>query len=331
MIMLYNRRAVELWGREPKLGDTASDERFCGSFRLYELDGTFMPHDQSYMAKVLREGITVHDQELIIERPDGSRITVLANIAPIRDEAGTVIGAVNVFQDITKRKQAEQLLKQLSARLLQLQDEERRRIARELHDSHAQSLAALAMNLAILNKSAKTLDPRARQALAESLALSEACVREIRTISYLLHPPFLDEAGLASALRWYVDGFSQRSGIQVQLDVPAELGRLSRGVETTLFRIVQECLSNIHRHSGSPTAHIRIAPDSTQITLEVWDNGHGMPPEMLNSAGEPVAGLGVGIAGMQERVCQLQGKMEIYSSRRGTRVKVALPLHGGKS
>jgi signal transduction histidine kinase len=217
-----------------------------------------------------------------------------------------------------------QNLRDLSARLLQMQDEERRRIARELHDSVGQMLAALGMNLSAVRND---IDHLARTAatLTDSETLVQEMVTEVRTISHLLHPPLLDEAGLSSALRWYVDGFSQRSGIRVDLDMPDNFERLPVELETAIFRVVQECLTNIHRHSGSPTAKIRLRQRDHEVVVDIEDKGRGIPAhklEQMASAGAP----GVGVRGMQERLRQLGGKLEIESNSGGTRVKVRLPL-----
>jgi len=217
-----------------------------------------------------------------------------------------------------------QNLRDLSARLLQMQDEERRRIARELHDSVGQMLAALGMNLSAVRND---IDHLARTAatLTDSESLVQEMVTEVRTISHLLHPPLLDEAGLSSALRWYVDGFSQRSGIRVDLDMPDNFERLPVELETAIFRVVQECLTNIHRHSGSPTAKIRLRQRDHEAVVDIEDKGRGIPPhklEQMAAAGAP----GVGVRGMQERLRQLGGKLDIESNSGGTRVKVRLPL-----
>ena len=215
-------------------------------------------------------------------------------------------------------------LSKLSARLIQLQDDERRRIARELHDSVGQMLAALGMNLAAVGTDIERLTQTA-STVQDSAALVQELSREVRTISHLLHPPLLDEAGLASALRWYVEGFAQRSKIKVDLEFPADFGRLPRESETAIFRTVQECLTNIHRHSGSPTAAIRIAASDSEVHVEVEDRGKGVPPERqseLESAGIP----GVGIRGMRERLRQLGGSLEIHSNGKGTRIVARLPV-----
>lgn len=217
-----------------------------------------------------------------------------------------------------------QNLRDLSARLLQMQDEERRRIARELHDSVGQMLAALGMNLSAVRND---IDHLARTAatLTDSESLVQEMVTEVRTISHLLHPPLLDEAGLSSALRWYVDGFSQRSGIRVDLDMPDNFERLPVELETAVFRVVQECLTNIHRHSGSPTAKIRVRQRDHEVVVDIEDKGRGIPThklEQMAAAGAP----GVGVRGMQERLRQLGGKLDIESNSGGTRVRVRLPL-----
>ncbi|HLW79365.1 MAG TPA: GAF domain-containing sensor histidine kinase, partial [Terriglobia bacterium] len=223
---------------------------------------------------------------------------------------------------------AEEKLRRLSGQLLLSQDEERRRMARELHDSTAQCMAALVMNLARLGEQWEAADSASRDTLADSLALAEECARECRTLSYLLHPPLLDEIGLGAALRQYVDGFVRRSGIQVYLNVPDRFGRLSVEQSTTLFRIVQESLTNIHRHSGSRTADVFLIRLNGNLVLEVADRGRGFPSETLDPADDNLRGLGVGIAGMQERVRQLGGRLEIRSGASGTTVQATLPFDG---
>ncbi|HEX3820402.1 MAG TPA: histidine kinase [Candidatus Sulfotelmatobacter sp.] len=215
-------------------------------------------------------------------------------------------------------------LRELTARLMQLQDEERRRIARELHDSIGQNLAALTMNLTKVGAEIERLSQSART-VNDSLTLAEEMHKEIRTVSYLLHPPLLDELGLASALRWYVEGFAERSKIQVDLDIPDDFGRLPQEMETALFRTVQECLTNIHRHSGSPVAAIHLARAAHEIHLKIEDRGAGISPEKLDevsSGGTP----GVGIRGMRERMRQLGGSLAIQSAERGTIVEARLPV-----
>jgi signal transduction histidine kinase len=465
IILNYNRRAVELWGREPTLGDPA--ERYCGSLRLYAPGGTLVAHQESKMAEVLRTGIEARDQEVVIERPEGSRLTVLVNIVPLRNATGELIGAMNCFQDITDRTRAEDALRRserllrlvldalpvgvgvvdqsgdiilsnpaaqrlwggvirsgherhaeskgwwhasgerlapgdwpsarafgrgetsvnevieieafdgvrriiraaavpirdanervtgavvvneditartiaerelndsynqmrtLSGRLMRAQDDERRRIAQLLHETTAQDLAALKMILARLSRTCDGLGESERSALTEGVSLAEQSIAQIRTLSYLLHPPFLDDTGLVSALRWYAAGFAERSGITVDLDLPERFERLPLDTETALFRIVQESLSNIHRHAGSGTARIRLLRDGRTLVLEIADRGRGIPEESLKRIRSGAGVFGVGIAGMSERTGQLGGSLEITSSDdgpTGTTVRVQLPL-----
>src|SRR5215813_2078937 len=216
-------------------------------------------------------------------------------------------------------------LRHLSARLLQAQDEERRRIARELHDSAGQLLAALSMTLTPLQLELRKANPQWAQALGGSMKLVDELSNELRTISHLLHPPMLDEAGLAFALRWYVEGFAKRSKIDVQFEFPEDLERLPREVETTIFRLIQESLTNIHRHAESRTATIRVWRGVSEVKVEIRDHGKGMPPEMHQGlAGR--SRTGVGIQGMRERVRELGGRLEIRSGKKGTVVTAAVPF-----
>jgi signal transduction histidine kinase len=231
-----------------------------------------------------------------------------------------------MVEDISERKRTAEALRQLSGRLLRLQDEERRHIARELHDTTAQSLAALAINLNVVKDSVADLNPRARSCLSESLGLADQCSREIRTLSYLLQPPLLDEAGLGSALRWLVDGYAKRTGICVDLEMPPELTRMPGDIELALFRIVQEGLTNIHLHSGSKRAHICLKCRPDQAVLTVADEGHGIPPGVLERGARHDAELGVGIPGMRERIRQLGGQFEIVTGSNGTTLTATVVL-----
>jgi PAS domain S-box-containing protein len=259
-------------------------------------------------------------------RKDGQIVWGQLTESLVRNQNGEPQYAIAMVEDISGRKRAAEALRQLSGRLLRLQDEERRRIARELHDTTAQSLAALAMNLTVVKDSAPDLSPRARTCLSESFELAEECLREIRTLSYLLHPPLLDEAGLGSALRWFVDGYTQRTGIDVDLKMPPELTRLPGDVEMALYRVVQEGLTNIHLHSGSKKAHICLMCRPGRALLSVADEGRGMPPGLLERGGRRGAKLGVGISGMRERIRQLGGQFEIVSGSKGTTLTASVPL-----
>jgi len=268
--------------------------------------------------------------EITQTKRDGTPVAVASRWTLWRDHQGTPLGWLQINSDVTQRKQAELALRELSGRLLHLQDEERRRLARELHDSTGQNLAALQMNLAVIRQRAPKLDQKASQMLLESMALAEQLVQEMRTISYLLHPPLLDEAGLDSALRWYVDGVAQRSNIKIDLELSPQLGRFSQDLETAAFRIVQECLTNIHRHSGSSTATIRISKEREGLRLTVRDRGKGIPPEVLSTT-DGMHKAGVGIRGMRERVRELGGSIRIAPANPGTIVEVVLPILPQKS
>lgn len=217
------------------------------------------------------------------------------------------------------------LVRELSGRLLVVQDEERRRVARELHDSVGQSLAAAGMQIAAVQAECSRLSPATAKAIAENAALIDEVQREIRTMSYLLHPPLLDEVGLRSALHWYIDGFAARSNIKTTLELPPDLARLPGEMELCIFRIAQECLTNIHRHSGSGVAAIRIAQQDGMLHVEVRDQGRGITPEKQLSLAATDK-RGVGIPGMQERVRQFGGSLEIKSSASGTAVVAMFPL-----
>jgi signal transduction histidine kinase len=232
-----------------------------------------------------------------------------------------------VQQRTAELNDANHSLGELSARLLHLQDEERRRIARELHDSVGQTLAALSMNLAAVGADIERL-AKSATVIADSTALVNDMSSDIRTISYLLHPPLLDEAGLSSALTWYVRGFSERSKIEIDLRIPQDFGRLSRDLETAIFRMVQECLTNIHRHSESSVARILIAHNDGHVRVEVEDKGKGISPQQRSEiVSSPTATPGVGIRGMRERLRQLGGTLDIRSDGegKGTIVTARLP------
>jgi PAS domain S-box-containing protein len=258
----------------------------------------------------------------------GQRRHMETHAAPFRNTDGTVV-QLAVTRDITQREQAEQAIKEreFSARLLKLQDEERRRIARELHDGVGQLLAAMSMNASRLQKEKAKLSPDTARRADENLRLIEQVSADIRTMSYLFHPPLLDEMGLHSALKWYIEGFAERSKIATKLELPAgEDGeRLPADYELCLFRIAQECLTNIHRHSGSSKALVRLLRSRSEIKMEVSDEGKGLDQNTKTkiASGETA---GVGLRGMQERVRPFGGSVEIQSNGKGIRVTATLPL-----
>jgi PAS domain S-box-containing protein len=285
---------------------------------------------------------------------DGSERVVDFAIHPVRDESDEIIFLHPTGMDITERMQTElelrttraeleervrertaelnkanESLRNLSARLLHIRDEEARRLARELHDSAGQMLSAMAMNIASIASQAHKLDERGAKAMEENSALVEQISTEIRTISYLLHPPLLDELGLRSALTWYVEGFSERSKIKVDLEIAADFGRLSTERETAIFRIVQECLTNIHRHSGSKTAVIRILQEHDRLTIVAEDAGKGIPADKLGM--RPDGQAGVGFRGMAERLRYLGGNLNLKSNANGSVVTATMPLEADDS
>jgi two-component system, chemotaxis family, CheB/CheR fusion protein len=465
LIREFNRRAVELWGRKPQLGD--SNERWCGSFKMHRPDDVLLPHGGCPMAEVLSGKIPeARDSEVQIERPDGSRITVIVNIRPLKNEQGEILGAINCFVDITERKQAEELrsrlaaivessddaivskkldgtittwngaaerlfgytsaeaigknitlivppdllteettilqrlgrgdrvdhfetvrrrkdgtmvdvsltisplknssgrvvgaskvarditerkavqralqeahnrlesmveertasVRQLSFRLLSVQDEEHRSISRELHDSVGQQLACIKMDVDRLRQ------PESADKQTEMLSkLSESvekCMNETRTISYLLHPPLIDELGFPAAARWYAEGFSERSGIKVNLELSNQSQRLPRAVELPLFRILQASLSNVHRHAKCSTVDVRFAITDGKARFEVKDYGKGIDPELMRQFKQSGGGAGVGLAGMRERLRELDGSLEVESDASGTLIRAVVPIPG---
>ncbi|MGO9519902.1 MAG: PAS domain S-box protein [Candidatus Korobacteraceae bacterium] len=303
----------------------------------------------------LRSGQRIDHFHTVRRRKDGTTLDVSLTISPLKDANGRVVGASKVARDISEEKRAQEALqeseerfrklshtldgevrarttdalrqaeqvRQLSAYLLQAQDEERRRIARELHDSAGQSLTILGMSLHQMAEEARQVSPQFAKRAAEAEELIQRLTQEVRTTSYLLHPPLLDESGLFYALNWYIQGLMERSGLEIILEIPQVFGRLPRDMELTIFRLVQECLTNVHRHSRSKTASIRIGRDDHMVTLEVQDRGVGISPEKL--AEIQSGGSGVGIRGMRERVHQFHGALNTESDSTGTRVFVTIP------
>jgi signal transduction histidine kinase len=238
---------------------------------------------------------------------------------------------VRVFADLhRKTHQLEMLnrdLRALSARLLAMQDEERRRIARDLHDSIGPLIAALSMNNGMLAQQTKKLGPEVAEVLQQNNQLVEQLSKQTRTISHLLHPPLLDEIGLLPAIRMFAEGFAERSSVKVDVELSPEIGRLPPNVEISVFRVVQECLTNVYRHSGSKTAYIKIAPAQEKLlTVQVCDEGKGMP-RSNGVAASPGSNHGVGLSGMRERLRELGGTLEIKSSEKGTTVIAAVPVN----
>ena len=310
----------------------------------------------------LRQGQPIEHFDTVRVRKDGTKVEISLSISPVRDAAGKIIGASKIARDISARKRIERelseseqrfrtladaldtqvqfrtqelrrrndeilqqsdQLRDLSGRLMLAQDEERRRISRELHDSAGQHLAALGMGLARIEDDAKRDPARLSKSIKDAQDLIQDLTREIRTTSYLLHPPMLDESGLTSALRWYIDGLAERSSLSIELNIPDDLERLAPELELAIFRLVQECLTNIHRHSGSKTAVIRVAREADKIYAEVQDHGKGISRERL--AEVQSKGAGVGIRGMRERVRQSHGELTVDSNALGTKITAIFP------
>jgi PAS domain S-box-containing protein len=310
----------------------------------------------------LRRGERIDHFDTVRVRKDGATLDISLTISPVRDAAGKIVGASKIARDITQRKRIERelheseerfraladaldtqvqfrtqelqrrnaeilhqsdLLRDLSGRLLLFQDQERRHIARELHDSAGQTLTALGMNLALLSQHAQDNPALLAKDVADAQDLVQHLSQEIRTTSYLLHPPLLDESGLSYALRWYVQGLTERSGLDIDLNIPEDFERLSPEMELVIFRLVQESLTNIHSHSGSKTALIRIGREADKIYVEVQDRGKGMSQRQLTEVQS--RGSGVGIRGMRERLRQFQGELTIESNALGTKISATLP------
>jgi PAS domain S-box-containing protein len=296
----------------------------------------------------IRRGERVDHFQTIRRRKDGSMVDVSLTISPVRDSSGHIIGASKVARDVTAevraaerlrdrevelRRLSESLdaevrsrtreLQELSWQLMRTRDDERRHVARELHDSAGQSLAILGMQVDQLIAKAGNSSGISNQAeqLRETVRQLQS---EIRTTSYLLYPPLLDESGLQAALSWYAAGLTERTGLEIDVEIPEMPTRLPRELDLVLFRFVQEALTNIHRHSGATRARISACQSGGYIRVEVADNGKGMSPEKLEQVRS--AGSGVGIRGMRERICQFQGSMEIDSDAHGTKICVALPI-----
>ena len=294
------------------------------------------------------------EEESWLIRKDGSRFFASTIVTAIKGKKGKLLGFAKVTRDVTewvraqeqlqcanaslaaevrKRRasereleRSERSLRELSLRLLRAQDEERRRIGRELHDSVAQYLSMLKMHLEELDFSPSRKSSQIAAQVSECVRLSEDALREVRTVSHLLYPPTLEDMGLKAAVPWYLDGFSRRSNIYTRLEMDADFPRLNSDIEMALFRVLQECLNNVHRHSGSSKAFIRLYMHDGGVHLEIRDEGRGIPAELLEESSKDWLGAqGVGLRGMRERMRQLGGDLSIKSDHHGTEVHATVP------
>jgi PAS domain S-box-containing protein len=322
----------------------ASGEMFWSRemFRIFELDSApttpslelvlqhLHPEDKPVFNQVLErivreESGSEGDYRIVL--PNGSIRHIHCMCRPVFDASGKLLEFVGTAMDITEREKTEAELRRLSGQLLRLHNEERRSIARDLHDTTGQGLVALATTLSQLHSFVPASSRKARKLLSESEALAKECLREVRTLSYVLYPPMLEQAGLEEAIRNFADGFSARTGIQVRMEISPGIGRLSGSVELALFRVMQESLANIQRHSGSHNADILLEHRPGVIVLEVSDSGCGISgKEPLGSGGLPFT-IGVGIASMQERIKQVGRRLDIKSGTVGTKVRVTVPVN----
>jgi signal transduction histidine kinase/DNA-binding response OmpR family regulator len=327
------------------------------------LDEYIHPDDQPLLLETIREAVrtkSMFELEHRVRRTDGTLGWTYSRAVPLMNENGEVIEWFGAASDVTARREAEEnyrklaqtldvevrvrtreleernaeilrqseQLRDLSARLLHVQDEERRHMARELHDSAGQTLALLGLTLGRLATNGAGRPPEFTRSLEEANELVRQLTKEIRTMSYLLHPPLLEQNGLRAALSWYVSGFAERSGIDTGFEMSEDFGRLPREMELAIFRLVQESLTNIHRHSGSKTALIKVLREPDRVLVEVRDQGKGIPAGKL--AEVQTKGSGVGIRGMRERLRQFRGEMIIDSTHLGTTVLVTIPVSKGR-
>lgn len=317
-------RLEQLWNQ---FGETHPISLHCA----YPISGFYREEHGDALLQICAQHSAVIPSESYTELvSQDDRLRTIAQLQQKAQALETEVAERRLAEEKLCRHQAEleslvekrtSALRQLSSRLLSLQDSERRRIARELHDSLGQYLVALKLNVDILRQS-----PTRHELWSQSAELMDRCIAEVRTLSYLLHPPTMDAVGIASATRWYVEGFALRSGLKIKLDVPADPVRLGDATELALFRVLQEALTNVHRHSGASDAGVLIKKSEGQVILEVWDNGRGIEAEMLERFRESGAGVGVGLISMQERARELGGKLHLESNGAGTLVRISVPI-----
>ena len=338
LITHFNDHAVKLWGRAPKLNDPA--DRFCGSFKLFARDGSPIAHDACWMARALQTGNEYNGEEIIIERPDGRRLTVLAHANPIRDEAGELVGAVNVLVDISDRIQAETVLRsardelakmvgertaqltKLSQHLLQVAEDEKAKLAAEVHDDLGSILTILTLKLNDLGKRMAICAPELVAAHREITGLLRDLAEGQQRIVSSLRPVLLDNFGLGLAARHHIEDWVKNTGLDVRIDLPTVLPSLDPDLALALFRVIQESLTNIARHANAKCVRVSLAVDHSEIRLSIEDNGVGFAENELQNRNSH------GLIGMRERIARFGGRFSVGpgADGRGTQVVSIVPL-----
>jgi PAS domain S-box-containing protein len=340
LITHFNEHAVKLWGRAPKLNDPV--DRYCGSFKLFAKDGSPITHDACWMARALQTGEEYNGEEIIIERPDGKRLTDLAHANPIRDEAGELVGAVNVLVDITDRIQAETVLRgardelarmvsertaqltKLSQHLLQVAEDEKAKLAAEVHDDLGSILTLLSLKLSDMGKRLAGAAPELVAEHREVTGLLRDLVHSQQRIVGSLRPLLLDSFGLGLAARHHIEDWSKNTGLDVRVDLPTVLPDLSPDLSLALFRVIQESLTNIARHAKASSVRVALVVDPHEIRLSIEDNGVGVSESKMQSPSSH------GIIGMRERVARFGGRLRVGPGPDGCGTNVVSVVPFGK-
>ena len=338
LITHFNEHAVKLWGRAPKRNDPV--DRFCGSFKLFAKDGSPIAHDACWMALALQTGKEYNGEEIIIERPDGRRLTVLAHANPIRDEAGELIGAVNVLIDITDRIEAEKVLRgsrdelakmvsertaqltKLSQHLLQVAEDEKAKLAAEVHDDLGSILTLLSLKLGDMGKRLADAAPELVAEHRDITGLARDLIDSQQRIVGSLRPVLLDSFGLGLAARHHIEEWAKNTGLDVRVDLPTVLPKLDPALSLALFRVIQESLTNVAKHARASCVRVSLALDPSEIRLSIHDNGVGLSESKSQNPNSH------GIIGMRERVARFGGRLSVgqCTDGRGTRVVSVVPV-----
>jgi signal transduction histidine kinase len=340
LITHFNDHAVKIWGRAPKLNDPV--DRFCGSFKLFASDGSPIAHDACWMALALQTGNEYNGEEIVIERPDGRRLTVLAHANPIHNEAGALVGAVNVLVDITDRIQAETVLRgardelakmvgertaqltKLSQHLLQVAEDEKAKLAAEVHDGLGSILTLLALKLSDMGKRLAGAAPDLVAEHREITGLLRDLVDGQQRIVSSLRPVLLDNFGLGLAARYHIEDWAKTTGLEVCIESPAVLPDLDPDLALALFRVIQESLTNIARHARAGAVNVTLTNSGSEIRLSIEDNGVGFEPGKLQNPNSH------GLIGMRERLARFGGRLSVGpgADGHGTQVVAVVPLRG---